>query len=68
MVSFQAKKWSVFRRKKQLRDQLKDFIIRKHKAETEMLEYEADENKTLTDANKAKYEREKKKYLKDDHV
>ena len=33
-----------------------------------MLEYEADENKTLTDANKAKYEREKKKYLKDDHV
>lgn len=52
----------------ELQDQLKDFIIRKHKAETEMLEYEADENKTLTDANKAKYEREKKKYLKDDHV
>lgn len=52
----------------ELQDQLKDFIIRKHKAETEMLEYEADENKTLTDANKAKYEREKKKYLKDGNV
>lgn len=52
----------------ELQDQLKDFIIRKHKAETEMLEYEADENKTLTDANKAKYEREKKKYLSDGKV
>jgi hypothetical protein len=47
----------------ELQDQLKDFIIRKHKAETEMIENEADENKALTDTMKVKLEREKKKYI-----
>lgn len=52
----------------ELQEQLKDFIIRKHKAETEMLEYKADENKSLTDTTKAKLDREKKKYLDDGKV
>ena len=52
----------------ELQDQLKEFIIRKHKAETEMIEYEADENKAMTDTTKAKLEREKKKYLRDDNL
>lgn len=52
----------------ELQDQLKDFIIRKHKAETEMIEYKADENKALTDTTKVKLEREKKKYLGDDKI
>lgn len=51
-----------------LQDQLKEYIIRKHKAETEMIEYEADENKSKTDTTKAKLEREKKKYLRDDNL
>jgi hypothetical protein len=52
----------------ELQEQLKDFIIRKHKAETEMLENEADENKALTDTVKVKLDREKKKYLGDGKV
>lgn len=52
----------------ELQDQLKEFIIRKHKAETEMLESEADETKAITDTNKAKYEREKKKYSNNGNV
>lgn len=52
----------------ELQEQLKDFIIRKHKAETEMLENEADENKALTDTMKVKLEREKNKYLGDGKV
>jgi len=52
----------------ELQDQLKDYVIRKHKAETEMLEYKADENKALTDTTKVKLEREKKKYLKNDNL
>lgn len=52
----------------ELQEQLKDFVIRKHKAETEMLENEADENKALTVTMKAKLEREKKKYIDDGKV
>lgn len=52
----------------ELQEQLKDFIVRKHKAETEMIENEADENKALTDTMKVKLEREKKKYIDDGKV
>lgn len=46
----------------ELQEQLKQFIIRKHEAETKMLENEADENKAMKETNILKLEREKKKY------
>ena len=52
----------------ELKDKLKDFIARKHKAEARSLEYEADDNKALSDTLKVKLDREKKKYSGDGNV
>jgi len=46
----------------ELQEQLKEFIVRKHQAETKMLESEAEENEAMKDTNVLKLEREKKKY------
>jgi len=47
-----------------LHEQLKEFIVRKHKAETQKIEYDADEHKEQSETQKAKLRREREKYKK----
>lgn len=52
----------------ELQDRLKDFIVRKHEAETKKLEYETEENEAEKDTHILKLEREKKKYTGNGNV
>jgi hypothetical protein len=52
----------------ELKDKLKEYIMRKHDAEAKMLENEVDEKKALTDTLKVKLDREKKKLKGDGKV
>jgi len=49
----------------ELQDKLKEFIIRKHEAETKKIEYEAEEDQAEKETHILKLEREKKKYSGD---
>jgi hypothetical protein len=46
----------------EMHEELKKFVIRKQKAETKMLEYEADGKKEETETQKEKMKRERKRY------